>query len=217
VAEKKARNTQSFEALPIPVKVGILVLIVGGLGAIYYGGFHMTLMEEIATAQGRARSLQRRATEAQERNAEFVRLREELAAREGLDRANLRALPETAETASFLQDLNRQAELAGLRILLVQPRPEEPSEHYVRLPVELRLEGRYHQLARFFNNVSGIDRLISMEDISMRRTSQRRRRGNADDADGEAQGPLLEVEVMATTYRRPASEAAAEGPEGGSS
>ena len=103
----------------------------------------------------------------------------------------LRALPAEAETASFLQDLNRLAELSGLGIRLVEPRPEEPEEHYVRLPVSLRLAGRYHQLARFFYNVSRLDRLISMEDIHLSQPQV------------EGEEVQISVEVLATTFRRP--------------
>jgi len=185
---------QSFAKLPAAAKAflgaGLVVLIC----AVYYFALHMSLDDEIDSAEAREVQLQSRMQEARERNAEYVRLREELASREGLDRANLRALPETAETASFLQDLNRLAELSGLQIRLVEPRPEEPQEHYVRLPVNLQLTGRYHQLARFFYNVSRIDRLISMENIHMHEPRV------------EGEEVVLDVEVLATTFRRPDAE-----------
>lgn len=191
-APTKSSGDQSFAKLPSAAKIGLLGLIVGLIGAVYYFALHMSVSDEIQSAQARHRSLQTEMREAQERNAEYLRLREELAAREGLDRGNLRALPESAETASFLRDLNRVAELSGLRMRLVEPRPEEPVEHYVRLPVNLQLSGRYHQLARFFYNVSRLDRLISMENIHL--------------SDPRLQGEelTLSVNVLATTYRRPA-------------
>ena len=47
---------------------------------------------------------------------EYLKLREELANREALDRQNMRVLPDTAEIPAFLDDLNRLAELSGLRV-----------------------------------------------------------------------------------------------------
>ncbi len=198
MAAAKTSSDQSFAKLPVAAKVGLLALLVGLVGAVYYFALHMSVSDDIESAQARHRSLQTQMTEAQERNAEYLRLREELASREGLDRGNLRALPESAETASFLRDLNRVAELSGLRIRLVEPRPEEPEEHYVRLPVTLQLSGRYHQLARFFYNVSRLDRLISMENIHLHRPEL-----VGDEV-------LLSVEVLATTYRRPSQDEAAQ-------
>lgn len=203
---QKSSTEQAFARLPAGAKIGLGVGIVAVIGAVYYFALHMSLTDDLDRARARHATLQTEMQEAQERNAEYVRLREELSQREGLDRANLRALPAEAETASFLQDLNRLAELSGLSIRLVEPRPEEPEQHYVRLPVSLRLAGRYHQLARFFYNVSRLDRLISMEDINLSNPTM------------EGEEVMIDVDVLATTFRRPdepepqaAAEPAAEG------
>jgi len=189
-------SDQSFAKLPTAGKVGLLGLLLGFLGAVYYFAAHMPLAAEIQSAEARHRSLQTQLTEAQARNSEYLRLRQELASREAIDRGNLRALPESAETASFLGDLNQQAELSGLRIRLVEPRPEEPDTHYVRLPVNLQLAGSYHHLARFFYNVSRLERLISMENIHLHAPVM------------DADQVVLSVDVLATTYRRPSAEEA---------
>jgi type IV pilus assembly protein PilO len=196
--DKKSGGGQSFAKLPTGGKVFLGVGLVGLIAAVYYFALHLSLDEDIESAESQHAQLTQRMDEAQARNAEYVRLREELASREGLDRANLRALPADAETASFLRDLDRLAELSGLDIQLVEPRPEEPEEHYVRLPVNLRLSGRYHQLARFFYNVSRLDRLISMENIELGEP-----RPESEDNPAES-GIVIDVHVLATTYRRPA-------------
>src|SRR5690606_41842989 len=112
-AATKSSSDQSFAKLPVAGKLGLLALFVGLIGAIYYFALHMSVADEIQSAHSRHRALRAQMDEAQARNAEYLRLREELAAREGLDRGNLRALPESAETASFLRDLNRAAELSS--------------------------------------------------------------------------------------------------------
>ncbi|MDQ3033650.1 MAG: type 4a pilus biogenesis protein PilO [Myxococcota bacterium] len=200
-----AKPAQTFAGQPAAVKAMIAVFIVAILGALYYFGLHSPLEEAIAAEQSSYLRLQNQMTEAEARQREYIRLREELAAREGLDRANMRVLPEDAEMASFLQDLNRIAETSGLSIRLVEPRPEEPDTHFVKLPVALRVSGRYHQLSRFFYNVSRLERAISMENIQLGEP-----RVNGEDV-------VLDVGVLATTYRRPSeaeSGAAAAAPQG---
>lgn len=186
-----AKQAQTFGAQPTAVKAVLAIFIVAVIAGIYYFALHTPLDEAIASEQSRYLTLQNQMTEAEARQREYIRLREELAAREGLDRANMRVLPEDAEMASFLQDLNRIAETSGLSIRLVEPRPEEPDEHFVKLPVALRVTGRYHQLARFFYNVSRLERAISMENIQL----------GAPRVSGE--DVVLDVGVLATTYRRP--------------
>lgn len=191
-----AKQAQTFAAQPTPIKVALGVFIVAVVSALYYFALHSPLEEAIAGQRSSHTRLEGEFQEAEERQREYTRLRDELAAREGLDRSNLRVLPEDPEIAAFLQDLNRIAEASGLSIRLVEPRPEEPEEHFVKLPVALRVTGRYHQLARFFYNVSRLERAISMEDIQLGSP-----RVNGEDV-------VLDVGVLATTYRRPTEDSA---------
>jgi type IV pilus assembly protein PilO len=193
----------TFGTMPTAGKLGIGVGLCVVIGAIYYFALHTEVTESLQAAHRRHTTLETERDTAERRQREYVELREELASREGLDRANLRVLPEASEIPAFLADLHRLAEMSGLEMRLVQPRPEEPSEHYVELPVALRFTGRYHQLARFFFNVSRLERAISMENV------------NLGDPHVVGEDVVMTVEVMATTYRRPSEEDAA--PAGGRS
>ncbi|MEM6961445.1 MAG: type 4a pilus biogenesis protein PilO, partial [Myxococcota bacterium] len=168
-------------------------------GMLYYVLLHVPLADDINAAKSQFNQLIAQEQEARRRQTEYLQVTRELANREAVDRANKRVLPADAEIASFLQDLNRLAELSGLRMRLVEPRPEEAQELYVRLPVTLGLSGRFHQLAKFFFNVSQLERAINMENVALREPSL------------EADEVRLRVDVLATTFRRPAEESASSG------
>lgn len=185
------QRSGSFAGLPLAAKLVFLVLIVGLLGAVYYFPLHMPLVGDIEDAEDQYDTLQKDLQAAKDKQQEYLRLTQELANRESIDRRNKRVLPEDAEIAAFLQDINRLAELSGLQIDLVEPRPEEREQLYVRIPVTLQLSGRYHQLMKFFYNVSNLERAVSMEDITL---GEPRREG---------EDVILDVDVMATTFRRP--------------
>jgi type IV pilus assembly protein PilO len=87
------------------------------------------------------------------------------------------------------------AELSGLTIRLVEPRPEQRQELYSKIPVVLALTGRFHQMGKFFYNVSKLDRAISMENIRMTQPKLL--------PSGEM---VISVDVRATTYRRPPAQ-----------
>jgi type IV pilus assembly protein PilO len=181
----------SFAALPLGGKIFLLVLLLALLTSGYYLGVHMGLEEATASSQQRHKSLENQLQEAHQRQKEYLRLREEVAAREALDRQNLRILPVSAEIPAFLDDLNRLAELSGLRMEKVQPAPEAAEQFYIRVPVTLAIRGRYHELAKFFYNISRLERAINMEDIQVNVAEK--------NAAGEVQ---LAVAVRATTFRR---------------
>ena len=181
----------SFAALTIGVKIFLLVLLLALLTSGYYLGVHMGLEEETASSQQKHQALEQQLREAHQRQKEYLKLREEVSAREALDRQNLRILPVSAEIPAFLDDLNRLAELSGLRMEQVTPAPEAAEPFFVKVPVGLTIRGRYHELAKFFYNISRLERAINMEDIRVNVAEK--------NASGEVQ---LAVAVRATTFRR---------------
>ncbi len=196
-------STSSFEALPLAGKIFILVFILGFVGALYYFVWHMELTENIERAQSEHQQLQTELAEAEQRQQEYLRLTQELAAREAIDRRNKRILPSEAEIPAFLQDLNRVAELSGLEMKRVEPRPEEPEPLYVRIPVAVAVSGKFHQIAKFFYNVSRLERAIGMENIML-----------AEPTLNDADEYILTVTALATTFRRPVESDAAAPAEG---
>ena len=176
--------------------VGVLAL----LGAGYYTLIHGSISSDLSAGAKRQKQLQEQIRDAERRQKQYLELTQELANREVADRQNRRVLPEDAEIAGFLQDLNRVAELSGLTIRLVEPRPELRQELYSKIPVVLALTGRFHQMGKFFYNVSKLDRAISMENIRMTQPKLL--------PSGEI---VIDVDVRATTYRRPPAKAAKPG------
>jgi len=195
MATKSAAST--FGSLPVGAKVLVLFALLALVSAGYYLGVHMGIEQEAQEAQRRHEVLQNDLNQARERQKEYLKLREELANREALDRQNMRVLPESAEIPAFLDDLNRLAELSGLSVGQVNPRPEQPEQFFVRVPVLLSIGGKFHQLAKFFYNISRLERAINMENIALSQP-----RAENDEIN-------LSVSVLATTFRRPDGEGGA--------
>jgi type IV pilus assembly protein PilO len=151
-----------------------------------------SISSNVESAGNKQKQLRDQIRDAERREKQYLDLTQELANRDVADRQNRRVLPENAEMAAFLQDLNRVAELSGLTIRLVEPRPEVRQELYSKIPVVLALTGRFHQMGKFFYNVSKLDRAISLENIRMTQPKLL--------PSGEM---MIDVDVRATTYRRP--------------
>lgn len=184
-----------FIGLPSWGKALALVGVLALLGIGYYALVYSTISSDLQSAKAKKEQLQEQIRQAERREKQYLELTQELANREGADQQNRRTLPENAEIAAFLQDLNRVAELSGLTIRLVEPRPEQRQELYSKIPVVLALTGRFHQITKFFYNVSKLDRAISMENIRMTDPKLL--------PSGEV---IVNVDVRATTYRRPSNE-----------
>ncbi|MBN1655563.1 MAG: type 4a pilus biogenesis protein PilO [Deltaproteobacteria bacterium] len=180
----------NFATLSLGMRLLLLVLIVSVISAVYYLTIQMNLAGEIDQARADTQRLQATLREAQVRQQTYLALREELASRESLDRQYLRVLPAKSEIAAFLGDLDRLTELSGLQVEEVQPKPEIKEEFFTKVPVELGLSGKYHQLAKFFYNVSLLERAVNMENVTLSKPQQ------------VGEDIILQVGVLATTFRR---------------
>jgi type IV pilus assembly protein PilO len=187
-----AQFQASFGALPTAGKVLFLGMIIILLSAGYYLVLHMNITSDIESAKSANVRLQKSLKEARARQEEYLKLRAELADRDPVDRQNMRVLPEAAEIPAFLGDLNRLAELSGLTMVRVQPRPELAQEFFVKIPVALSMYGKYHQLAKFFYNMSRLERAVNLENVKLIKPTVR----------GEE--IVITVDVLATTFRRKA-------------
>lgn len=197
---------EGFEGFPTAGKVFILVFVVGVITGIYYLALHSSLADDLAAAQNRHRDLEQQYGEAERRQQEYLRVSQELAAREGIDRRNKEILPEDAEMAAFLDDLNRLAELSNLELQVVEPRPEEAEELYTRLPVALTVKGAFHEVAKFTHAASQLRRAVNLEDIRLQKDSSPQNQAVTEDGAGTV--PMLDVAFTAITFRRPTVDAA---------
>jgi Tfp pilus assembly protein PilO len=100
-------------------------------------------------------------------------------------------------TAILSDEKDVQVVLAGLYGLASEsnlgmssfiPKPIAEREQYTEWPIEVGLEGGYHDLARFFDRVASDPRLISVSNLQFRIISQQTRRG------------LVQATCMATTF-----------------
>ena len=164
---------------------GVVVLISAGYYFLYYEEQNNKLDE----LEKEYVSLERQKQDANRRKSTYDKDRHR---RDELKKSyaqQLRALPTDAEMSSFLNSLNTQAELVGLELQSVKPQKEEPSQYYARIPVKLQLKGSFLQLAKFFYLVGNVDRIINIENISLKVKEI------------DTTGVELEVDVLATTFR----------------
>jgi type IV pilus assembly protein PilO len=78
-----------------------------------------------------------------------------------------KALPERKEIPTLLTVISQSGSEAGLEFQLFQPGAEVNKQFYTEIPLSLRVEGRYHNLAEFFDRVAAIPRIVTIRDITI--------------------------------------------------
>ena len=76
-------------------------------------------------------------------------------------------LPETREIPELLTQISQLGLSAGLEFRLFKPEPERPADFYAEVPVSLAILGFFHDLARFFDHLSKLSRIVNITDIKI--------------------------------------------------
>lgn len=146
---------------PLPkVVVGVL-----GLVGLIAGGYFLLLAPMQTRIDGlvaQNASLQRELIQARAQVAELARFRQELAEVEARLAVLREKLPTERETPALYRALNVAAGESGLGVSLFQPRAPEPRDYVNEIPISIVAEGSYHQLAKFFERVSRLPRVVTV-------------------------------------------------------
>ena len=147
----------------VAVTAGVILLA----ALLDYQFFYSDAVARVGSAHAHEADLQDEMASYRKRQGEFRGLRAELDRLQAEQRELLRALPKRAEIPSFLASVQEQGELVGLEVLSVEIGQETPQDLYLRIPVKMEVRGTYHQIARFFRNVSELQRIVNVENLTL--------------------------------------------------
>jgi type IV pilus assembly protein PilO len=99
--------------------------------------------------------------------AEIERFRREIAELEKRLVLLQDRLPSEKETPTLYRALSSAAEQSGLGVSLFQPRDARPKDVVNEIPIVVSAEGSYHQLAKFFERVAALPRVVTVNDFKM--------------------------------------------------
>lgn len=182
--------------MPMPARLAIAagLVILGALA--YYVVFYSEISGQIeATVLARA-NLEGELRAAQKAEAAYQKDYMELAKRRERKRELAKVLPLDAQTPAFLQSLQTAAKAAGIELSGWIPQPEVKEDYFARIPMKIRMKGRFHQVAKFLYAVGQSDRIMNVEDISL------------DRPEVVDQDVYVEVQGLATAFRALSEEEA---------
>ena len=171
-----------------------------GLAGFWYLTFYADTVEDIRNQKTKSANL---AQQYEDEKLQEKKLKELETVIEGLrnERNRMRsALPESLNLDDFLQNVENAALAAGLKMVEFIPEEQSQSELYVRIPVSLKLVGKYNELIAFFDSLRTLDRIVNVENIQLRALDRTETR------------QLIEASCIATTFMyRPMAKGAGKG------
>ena len=170
-------------------KILILILIVVLVIVAYYMLFYRDKASQIESLKQENDALVLEEQDWVKRQKTYIQDVEDLNRRKERQREQIRILPPDAEMSSFLMDLDNLAGLAGLEIDLLEPQDEAGAGFYAKIPVTMQLQGKFHQILKFFSSIAKLERIINIENI------------NFTDVKVEGTEVKIKADVQATTFR----------------
>jgi type IV pilus assembly protein PilO len=171
---------QNFVDGPKLPKVVLGMFGLVALGVASYFFLISPVQERIAALVQRKAQVTTEVTQARAQVAEIERFRRELAELEKRLVLLQDRLPSEKETPTLYRALSSAAEQAGLGVSLFQPRDARAKDVVNEIPIILAAEGNYHQLAKFFERVAALPRVVTINDFKMSGQGKSRNSMKAD-------------------------------------
>jgi type IV pilus assembly protein PilO len=187
--EKYQAQLDKLGKLPRGVRMGLAPALCAIVFGLYGYLFFMPARTERNAAREQQLQLQRRLAEVRAVAGNEAQVKEEIAALDRKLKEALRQLPNDKELPGLLTDVSSLGKNAGLDFKSFKPGEEIRKEFYAEVPIQLEFTGQYHDIARFFDDISRLPRIVNMGEMEVTIARE------ADDR------TLLKVAGRATTFR----------------
>ena len=158
----------SLTRLPWYGQIGAFVLLsLGGIGAFIYW-YEMPARADFASRESQLEGLRKDISMGVNTARKLPEFKRQVADLE-MRLANLKAvLPEEKDAADLLRRMQTVAAQSSLTIKSFKPAPTVTKQLHAEWPINLELEGTYHNLALFFDRVSKFTRIVNISGLDVK-------------------------------------------------
>lgn len=183
--------------VPLDQKIKLVLPVVAIIGLL--AGFYFVILapklEEIKKLEANRVSLQADVDRAEKAAKNLKKHEAELKeAKKRFEEISV-VLPKTKEIPALLTSISDHGTSAGLDFNSFTPGSETPKEFYAEIPISIQVNGPYHNVGYFLDQVSKLERIVTVKNITM---------GSPRKEEGEM---LLSSSCNLLTYRFTSEEA----------
>ncbi|HTF95908.1 MAG TPA: type 4a pilus biogenesis protein PilO [Cellvibrio sp.] len=188
-------NNVDFEKIgvwPWPAKIFVCLLLIAVIFiATYYlkiSDLNIQLESVSAQEQTLRKTFEQRSFEAANLDAYKAQMEEMKVTFESL----LSRLPAKTEVPGLLEDIGTRGNESGLTNVNINFQPDVVAEYYIEVPINISVDGGYHDMGGFVSGVAGMPRIVTLHDFSIMASKDSR---------------VLNMKISAKTYRYKTQEA----------
>ena len=180
---------EKYIPLSPKIKLAITAVIILLPVVIFYFAYFQPKNEETERLYKQKVSLEQQLREVKSKAADLAKFEKELAEAEAKFQEAAVLLPKEKEIPNLLRDISALGRNAGLDFLTFKPLADVPRDFYAEIPITINVRGPYHNMGYFFDQVSKLERIVSVTNVKM--SSPKEERGEM----------VLKSDCRLVTYR----------------
>jgi len=153
--------------LELKYKVAIAVFLLLLPVIFFFFVFYQPNYQKIATLSDQQAKIEQKLKEIRTILQNRPKLQQEFDTTRALFEDASKLLPKDKEIPKLLADISALGRTAGLDFLTFRPQADVPKDFYAEIPIDIDVMGPYHNVGFFFDQVSKLDRIVSVLNVKM--------------------------------------------------
>jgi type IV pilus assembly protein PilO len=158
---------QRYLPLELKYKVAIAVFLLLLPVILFFFVSYQPNSQKIATLSDQQEKLEIKLKEIRTILQNRPKLQQEFETTRAIFEEASKLLPKDKEIPKLLADISSLGRTAGLDFLTFKPQADVPKDFYAEIPIDIDVIGPYHNVGFFFDQVSKLDRIVSVLNVKM--------------------------------------------------
>lgn len=160
-------DSQNYGSWPIPVKITIILFIIGVIAALTWALPVSNKLDEIRAAESEQATLLDSYREKESKARHLEEYRTQVAQMEVEFKQLLDQLPKNTRVSELVEGINMTGVGSNIRFQDISVEPEVEQELFIEQPIRIAALGDYHQFGNFISGLAALPRIITMNDFEV--------------------------------------------------
>ncbi len=161
-----------LQNLPWYGQLAVFLVIGGILFGIFYFAYYSNNQDEIKRMSRQVEGLEKEIRGLEKKKNKIKEMRAEVEAKKVVLEKLKEILPEEKEVSQNLRKIQSIINNANLNVQDWTARGEQPQKIYTEIPFSISLEGSYHNLGQFFDQLSKLKKIFTISNLSLKPISK---------------------------------------------
>ncbi|MGI6524523.1 MAG: type 4a pilus biogenesis protein PilO [Bdellovibrionota bacterium] len=158
---------EKIEARPLSQKIALWCGTLLVLALVFWLYFYKGEWQRLESLNNKSETLSNGIATAQRKVRQLPRLRSNIEKLDAQLERVFAQLPDKKEIQVLLASLSSLATDIGLEVIKFTPQQEVIKDFFAEVPMYLEVEGNFHQLVTFFDEVGHLSRIVNIDTVSI--------------------------------------------------